>query len=108
MIDAMVSEVISYSTSGFSWLLLFSRDLYDWEVNWVADLMLRLNDVFFSPSFVDQRVWALESSGNFSTKLVFLSLSSSIGPTVSFLFSKIWKPPIPPQVKAFAWTVVLN
>lgn len=49
MKDAMVSEVISYSTSDLSWSLPFSRDLYNWEVDWVVDLVLCLNEVFLFP-----------------------------------------------------------
>lgn len=60
-----MSEVISCFTFGLSWNLAFSRDLHDWEVLWVSEIMFTLNEVFLFPSFEDQRAWALDSSGRF-------------------------------------------
>lgn len=54
--EAKVSEVISYSSSGISWILPLSRNLHDWELERMCSLMCSLNEVFLSPSFEDKRV----------------------------------------------------
>lgn len=73
--EAKVSDVISSSPSSLSWNIQFSHDLYDWEVDMVGDLMSLLKEVFLSQSFLDQRIWTLESSGKFSSKSLFLHFS---------------------------------
>lgn len=67
-------------------------------------LMNHLNDVFLSNSSLDQRVWVLESLGKFSYKSLLISLYEA-NSSLTFPFKKIWKPPVPPWIKAFAWTV---
>lgn len=58
---------------GHIWNLVFSRDLYDWEVDMVANLMLFLKDVFLYDFFQDQKIWTLNSSGLFSLRSMFSS-----------------------------------
>lgn len=74
----------------------------------MCSLMGNLNDVFLSPFFEDHRVWVLNLSVVFSCKLVFQLLGRSTNSHFSFPYSSIWKPSIPPRVKAFSWTVALN
>lgn len=66
-------DVLNSSSSGISWNLSFSRDLYDWEVDSLASLTLSLKEVFLSFDFLNMRVWVLESSGVFTSKSLFLS-----------------------------------
>lgn len=46
--NVMVADVLSLSSCGLDWNLLFVRDLYDWEVDLVAILVDNLNEVYIS------------------------------------------------------------
>lgn len=70
--------------------------------------MPSLNKEFLSSSFVDQSAWDLEPLSLFSSKSIFLVLFLANPSASPFSSSKIWKPPIPPRVKVFSWTAVLN
>lgn len=56
----------------------------------------------------DKRVWLLESSGKFTSKSFFKALSNPSPSDLSFSHRMIWKPTVPPRVKAFSWIVVLG
>lgn len=73
-----------------------------------ANLTQLLKDIFISPFFQDKKIWVLNSSGNFSSKSTFTSLLSPNSITLVLLVGRVWKPPIPPRVKAFSWLVALN
>lgn len=52
---AKVSESI-FLTKGNPWTIYFSRDLYDWEVDQLGNLMMPLKDAYISSSFPDSQV----------------------------------------------------
>lgn len=106
--EAKVSEVITNSSSSLSWNIQFSRELCDWKVDILGNLMSFLNEVFLSQSFLDHRIWILESSSQFSSKYLLLSFSHPSNPSNSFPIEKVWNPPAPRRVKAFSWIVALN
>lgn len=104
--EAMVLEVFSPSPIGLSWNIDFSRDLYEWEANMFGILSHMLKNVLISPSFLDKKIWVLNSSGIFSSKSMFISLLPSSTFDQVFAFGRVWRPSIPPRVKAFSWTAV--
>lgn len=87
--DLWWGDHLTPSPFGTSWNFPFSRDLYDREVDLLANLMLCLKEVFMSNAFHDQRVWVLESSGVYSLRSFFLSLTSSTILPSSFPSAKI-------------------
>lgn len=95
--EVVVADILSNSSYGPSWNLLFLRGLYNWEAQMVTYLL----DSFH----VDKRVWTLESSGKFSSKSFFIELSTSSNSDFSFSHRMIWKFVAPPRVKAFLWTI---
>lgn len=69
----------------------------------LASLTSKLEEVFISDSFRDQRVWILESSGKFSSKSFFIFISYKDNSTRKSHFpaKKVWNPLAPPRVKFF-------
>lgn len=64
--NAVIADVLSLSLCGHSWNLTFNRDLFDWEIDLLEPLESNLENVFISKSFLDKRVWTLESSRTFT------------------------------------------
>lgn len=53
--DANVVEALLNLSSGISWNMFFSRDLYHWKVEIVRALTNSLKDVFLSSDFQDKK-----------------------------------------------------
>lgn len=84
------------------------RFLFEWEIDLLGPLISNLELIFISKSFPDKRVWTFESSGRFSCKSFFKVLILSNNFDLSFPAIRIWKSQVPPRVKAFVWSLVLN
>ena len=66
-------------TRPFSWNLNFRCNLSDSEIEDLEGLMQSLDELHLSPSVPDARFWSLSSSGLFSVKSFFLTLSQFSG-----------------------------
>lgn len=97
--DTLVADVLSPSFNELNWNLPFSRDLFEWEVELLANLFSSLNGVFISNIILDKRVWTLESSGQLTSKSFFILILNVSSPSYSFPFKRIWSPPVPPRVR---------
>lgn len=106
--NAIIAEILSNSTNGLSWNLLFSRRLYDWEVQTITALRDSLHEVFLARLAMDKRIWILESSRTFSSKSFFRALSNSPNIETTFSHRLVGKLAVPPRVKAFPWTAAMH
>lgn len=75
--NVVIADVISPSLDGHLWTLFFKRDLFDWEVDTLAPLISKLENVYISNSFPDKGVWTFEFSGTFFYKSFFKGFDSS-------------------------------
>lgn len=74
----------------------------------MARILSLLKDVFISYFEPHKRIWTLESSSRFSSKSFFEVFTRSSLTRGSFPHKKIWKPLVPPRVKAFLWMAILD
>lgn len=99
----MVADILSQSSSGLEWNLLFTRDLYEWKVDSIGTLTEHLKDAYISYDDSVARVWSPTSDGLFSSKSFFKIISSVTLSQTSFPYHNIWNSLAPPCVKAFSW-----
>jgi len=79
---------------------LVSGDNYDNQRQEWAELLEILNEVQLTEG-VDKMVWALEKSGQYTTRSLYKSLTT--GGMIDARAMLIWKSPIPLKVKNFMW-----
>ncbi|KAJ9674188.1 hypothetical protein PVL29_023628 [Vitis rotundifolia] len=97
-----ISSILG-SSRPFSWNFNFRRNLSDPEIEDLETLMRSLDGLNLSPSVSDARFWPLSSSGIFSVKSFFLSLSQFFGSPQDFPFKFVWKSQVPFKVRSFVW-----
>ena len=68
--------------------------------------MWSLDGLHLSPSVSYARSWSLSSSGLFTVKSLFLTLSQFSGSPSVFPTKFIWNFQVPFKVKSFVWLVV--
>jgi len=73
-----------------------------------TNLLDSFQGIFLARRAIDKRVWVLEPFGKFTSKSFFIALSHPHHPEPSFPHKKIWKPEVPPKIKAFFWIIVLS
>lgn len=95
-------NVLSYDANGLLWILPFFRDIYEWEVPLVGNLINDLKMVYISSSDIDTRIWSPSLDGLFSSKTFFNVLLKE---SPSFPQHKIWSSTAFLRVKAFSWVV---
>lgn len=88
--NASVAEILSYNENGLSWNLSFTRDLYEWEVNLVDNLVELLHEVYISKSDPNIRIWSPSSDGKYLTKSFFHVISKDSLSHPSFPSQQIW------------------
>jgi len=82
------------------WEISFRRQLDDSQRQEWAELLEILNEVQLTEG-VDKMVWALEKSGQYTTRSLYKSLTN--GGMADARAMLIWKSPIPLKVKNFMW-----
>lgn len=80
----------SLSPNGHSWNLLFSRDLLDFEIDFMDSLFDSLENIRISPSVPNHYSWSLKSLGIFSSKSFLALLSQNFNLLPSLLVKKVW------------------
>lgn len=66
-----VADILCYSSTGLSWNLNFSQELFEREVPMVRVLMLALVDVYISSHDIGVYVWCPTSSSKFLVNSFF-------------------------------------
>ena len=105
----MDKSVPIYSILGlarpFSWNFNFCRNPSDSEIEGLERLMHSLDCMNLSTSVSDVRSWSLCSSGLFTVKSFFTTLSQMPDSSSFFPTKFVWKSQVPFKVKAFIWLV---
>ncbi|OVA05639.1 Reverse transcriptase zinc-binding domain [Macleaya cordata] len=104
--DAWVSEVMKVDGTYVSWDLDICRDLYDWELEEVGNLMELLNAWRRGQRERDCKVWVPDPKGQFSVKSLYSVLLDDR--SMDFPCSKIWEAPVPQRVIFFMWEASLH
>ena len=99
-----ISSILS-STRPFSWNFNFRRNLSDFEIEDLEDLMRSLDCLHLSSLVSNARSWSLSFLGLFIVKSFFLALSQCSGSPPVFHTKFIWNSQVPFTVKAFVWLV---
>ena len=102
--NILISSILG-STHPFSWNFNFHRNLSNSEIEDLEGLMRSLDGLHLSPSVLDARSWSLSSSGLFSVKSFFLTLSQFSGSPPVFPSKFVWNSQVPFKVKSFVWLV---
>jgi hypothetical protein len=111
--EATIKDLVRFEGDCRSWNFDWRRNLFLWEEEKVAQLVLALEDARLS-NLVDSWRWKLDPEGIFSVKVAFESLSLEIAPgpiLPSFearVFNNIWASPAPSKVIVFSWQLLYN
>ncbi|KAM2375829.1 hypothetical protein ACFXTH_044543 [Malus domestica] len=86
-----ISSFVEVSSNSLSWNFDFRKNLNEMEIEEVATLLQKVEEVRLSPSKMDNRRWNLEASGLFTCKS-YCSLLSNNGIVHYYPpYSQIWK-----------------
>ncbi|KAK2453098.1 hypothetical protein QL285_000827 [Trifolium repens] len=99
--EAFVSEVVEVVEGRCRWSLLWRRELYLWEVEWVTHLLGPLENLVLSFD-VDRWKWKPNEEDGFSVKTAFDSLmefhiENHCSNFELKIFASIWDSPAPPR-----------
>jgi hypothetical protein len=97
--DAFVHEVVGDNSVG----LTFRRNFGDIELTEWSELCNIMSTVSLDDE-EDSVSWALDKSGQFSTKSLYHAMKS--GGTIDLRARDLWKSPTPLKVKHFMWLVM--
>ncbi|RVW66281.1 putative ribonuclease H protein [Vitis vinifera] len=98
--NAKVCEVWDSSLGQGGWNLSLARDLNDWEIDQIGEMLNILKDFRISQE-EDSVRWKREGNGVFGAKGAYRSLSGySVG---AFPNRRIWMDRVPTKVSFFAW-----
>jgi hypothetical protein len=104
--DAWVEENMQRENGTILWNILFSRPVYDWEVEAVSRFFEMLYTHKIRSEGEDKMCWNPVRKKAFEVKSYYKVLSSPI--QSYFLWKSIWKVKVPPRVAFFVWTATLG
>ncbi|KAE8716021.1 RING finger protein [Hibiscus syriacus] len=97
-----VADFGSFELSGWVWNVTTRRNLCDWEVMQLVELLDRLKDIKLIETMDDCMLWDGSDDGLFSVKACRQALSSFHDD--SFQWNKcVWLGFVPPRVETFLW-----
>ena len=91
-----------------SWNFHFRRNLMDREIEQLQELLHRMERLTLCSGVEDKRVWLADTSGIFSSKSAFGTLTGDQSIPVNYPAKSIWNLKIPFKVKVFIWLLVLD
>ena len=98
--NAKICEVWDSSMGQGGWNLRLARDLNDWEMEQIGDMLNLLKD--FRTSLEEDSVrWKWEGNGVYGAKGAYKTLSGSSAGV--FPYRRIWMDKVPTKVSFFAW-----
>ncbi|WJZ83602.1 hypothetical protein VitviT2T_003270 [Vitis vinifera] len=98
--NAKICEVWDSSMGQGGWNLRLARDLNDWEMEQIGDMLNLLKD--FRTSLEEDSVrWKWEGNGVYGAKGAYKILSGSSAEV--FPYRRIWMDKVPTKVSFFAW-----
>lgn len=103
---ALVATNVSGNGGAIVWNLALRRNLFNWEIPRVTELLARLQASHINLTQEDRRVWKAASEGEFSVRSCYVHVISSR--TYVGLWKEVWNHGLPPKVQFFMWTTVLE
>ena len=97
--DAMVSDLWNHFREGEGWAPTFLRPLNDWEMEEVASVLSFIHRKKIRPEIEDELLVKGSRLGNFSVRIMYNGLDSS----VDLDFQSILSAVIPSRISFFAW-----
>ena len=105
--NCTISTILGNNAS-LSWDLTFRCNLANAEIEDLERLMSLLSNIHLTPFVLDAKTRVLSSSGVFSVKSFFSTLSFSSNSILFYLANFLWKSRVPSKVRTFAWLVTLK
>ena len=106
------SPLLKTVLSQLSWVItllcLGCCNLANVEIEDLERLMSLLSNIHLTPFVLDAKTWVLSSSGVFSVKSFFSTLSFSSNSILFYLANFLWKSRVLSKVRTFAWLVALK
>uniref|UniRef100_A0A5B7B4Q6 Reverse transcriptase zinc-binding domain-containing protein n=1 Tax=Davidia involucrata TaxID=16924 RepID=A0A5B7B4Q6_DAVIN len=99
----MVSDYGCWDRGEMIWDPRLRRDLRDWEIAEVINLLGHLSSLRLVAGHVDALVWKVDHSRGFSVRSFFKELTAK--GDCSFPWIAIWKSKAPLKVNFFVWLV---
>ena len=99
--EAKISEI--WSRQG--WNLTFRRNLNDWEVDRIAELLLKLGEFTGLTTEADGIRWKHDSDGKFSVRRLYRREVMTHSGGIHGPWKQIWEGNTPTKVKCFTWLV---
>jgi len=100
--EAKIAEI--WSPQG--WNLTFRRNLNDWEVDRIAELLLKLGEFTGPTTEADGIRWKHNSDGKLSVRRLYKREIMAHSGGILGPWKQIWKGNIPTKVKCFTWLVI--
>ncbi|WMV13369.1 hypothetical protein MTR67_006754 [Solanum verrucosum] len=100
--EAKIAEI--WSPQG--WNLTFRRNLNDWEVDRIAELLLKLGEFTGPTTEADGIRWKHNSDGKLSVSRLYKREIMAHSGGILGPWKQIWKGNIPTKVKCFTWLVI--
>lgn len=105
--EAKVSEMGSWTEEGWSWSLVWRRNLFVWEIEMLDSLLLVLNNTKPQQQKPDRWFWEKEPNVTYSVKNAYSLISKEVVGDKE-VFCKLWTKPTPLRIAAFGWKTILN
>lgn len=100
------NSMVEQNRSGNTWDVQFRRNMQDWELNDVCDLLGRLNSCTVDSQSSDRRRWGSSKEGNIQCKG---RLSPDVLTEWSYwcmAWKLIWRTKLPPKESCSIWTAL--
>ncbi|XP_016199448.1 uncharacterized protein LOC107640440 [Arachis ipaensis] len=108
---SMVGDCGFWDGLKWIWNFQWQRELFQWELKLVHQLLERLRQVKLSDGKDDNMVWKFDSKGIFSTKSVVqvLQLETLSDEITRYSFtSSVWRGMVPPRIELFGRFVLIG
>lgn len=110
---AKISEMENWELGEWKWEFGWRRQLREWEVSWVEDLLNSIRLVSLTRERKDRWDWKGGSEGGYTVKKAYAELekrrrNTSPVARCSFPFLSIWKSFAPFKAKTMAWRLSWN
>lgn len=103
---AMVVENMSFQNGEIVWNPIFRRNLFDWEIPRVIELLARPQATLIILGQEDRRAWKPSKGNEFSVKSCYRHVNR-LREDVGF-WKEVWYNGLPPKVQFFMWTTILE
>nr|XP_009789470.1 PREDICTED: uncharacterized protein LOC104237089 [Nicotiana sylvestris] len=100
------NSTVAHNRSNNTWEVLFRRNIQDWEIEEVLDLLGRLANCTVSIQHTDNLRWGTSKEGAYTVKAGYNKLCALNEVIDMWPWKLIWKTKMPTKVSCFAWTTL--